>query len=309
MKALLLAALTALPLPARAAAAKDADAKDPSPIQQYYQQALEYYSKQDYRRAIGKWNEILKLDPDQSSARSLLLKARKQVETLTKQRRERTEALVAAGKYEAARLEIQALLDQDPGHPQIVALQSRLESAIKVAAEIDAKSKAERMMVLGAKGWLSYPQDFRLAYDALRYSVELDPKDPRAKAFLDLLLEQRPDLADEAVTPGMKLIPYLQMVAVHQIYDADYHRAVVVLGEVLALEPDDALALKRLGSAYYSLHEKDRARAAWERALRLQPGDATLKKFLSKVGGPRGSAETPDAPASGEKAAQAGDQP
>ena len=75
------------------------------------------------------------------------------------------------------------------------------------------------------------------------------------------------------------------MVAVHDIYDGKYHRAVGTLDEILALEPNDVLALKRLGSAYFSLGKKARAKEAWERALRLQPEDPTLKKFLAKVAG------------------------
>lgn len=287
-------ALAAL-LVSRAAAADGAKAgeaaKEPPPIQTYYQEALDYYAKGDLRRAIGKWNEVLKIDPGQKSAQSMVLQARRRIEGLTEKRRERTFALIAQGRYEDARLEIQTLLDQDPNHPQIDALQTRLEDVVKIAKTLEPAGRAARAAALGLKGYLVFPQDLRLAYDGLRYAVELDPADARYKAFLDLVLDEKPDLAEDAVTPGMKLLPYLQMVAIHQIYDAKYHRAIQTLDEILALEPSDALALKRLGSAYYSLGKKERARDAWRRALRLQPGDATLKKFLSKVGGTADAAE------------------
>jgi Flp pilus assembly protein TadD len=81
----------------------------------------------------------------------------------------------------------------------------------------------------------------------------------------------------------MKLLEYKQMVALHQIYDAKHFQAVGTLNDILALEPNDVLALKRLGSAYYSLGRKKQARAAWERALKLSPNDASLKKFLTKT--------------------------
>lgn len=298
--ALLLAALLAAPA---AAADKSDGAKEPPPIQTYYQEALDYYAKGDLRRAIGKWNEVLKIDPGQKSAQSMVLQARKRIEGLTEKRRKRTFELIALGRYEDARLEIQALLDQDPGHPLIDALQTRLEDVVKVAKVLKPEGKPARMAVLGLKGWLVFPQDLRLAYDGLRYAVELDPADARYKRFLELVLDQKPDLADDAVTPGMKLMPYLQTVAVNDIYDAKYVHAIAALNEILALEPDDALALKRLGSAYYSLGKKQRARDAWLRALRLQPGDKTLKKFLAKVGGAEEDAGS--AAASGKEPAKA----
>ena len=264
-------------------AADGEPAKDPNPMQTYYQEALDYYAKGDLRRAVGKWNEVLKIDPGQKTAQSMILRARRRIEVSTEKRRIQTFALIGTGRYEGARLEIQALLDQDPGHPQIVALQDRLESVIKIAKKIEYTAKPARMAVIGLKGFLIFPQDLRLAYDGLRYAIELDPSDDRFKSFLELVLAQRPELAEDKITPGMKLMAYLQMVAVNDIYDGKYDRAIATLNEILSLEPKDVLALKRLGSAYFSLDQKKRARDSWERALRLQPNDPTLKKFLARL--------------------------
>ncbi len=257
--------------------------KDPAPMKTYYQEALDYYAKGDLRRAVGKWNEVLKIDPAQKSAQTMILQARKRIEVSTERRRNQTFTLIGTGRYEAARLEIQALLDQDPGHPQIVALQDRLESVIKIAKKIEYNTKPARIAVVALKGFLIFPQDLRLAHDGLRYAIELDASDARFKGFLDLVIAQNSELSEDRITPGMKLMPYLQMVSVNNIYDGKYDRAIVTLNEILALEPRDALALKRLGSAYYSLGQKKRAKESWERALLLQPNDATLKKFLSRV--------------------------
>ena len=138
------------------------------------------------------------------------------------------------------------------------------------------------MAVLGLRAFLGTPADLKLAHDALRYAVELSPADARFAAFLKLFYAEHPDLEDD-VTPGMKLLEHKQMVALHQIYDAKHHQAVATLSAILALEPNDVLALKRLGSAYYSLGRKKQAHAVWSRALRLAPGDAALKKFLAKT--------------------------
>lgn len=271
----LLSLLLALPL-----AAQDAPSK--KPVDQYYQEALDYYAAGDFRRAVGKWNEVLKTDPDQKTAKSMILEARKKIAVLTRKRRERTAKLLEDGQYRLALLEIQALLDQDPGDPQVTTLLARLEQVIKLAPKLDPADKPRRVAVLGLRAFLGTPSDLKLAHDALRYAVELSPADARFAAFLKLFYAEHPELEDD-VTPGMKLLEHKQMVALHQIYDAKHHQAVATLSAILALEPNDVLALKRLGSAYYSLGRKKQAHAVWSRALRLAPGDPALKKFLART--------------------------
>ncbi|MEK7384298.1 MAG: tetratricopeptide repeat protein, partial [Elusimicrobiota bacterium] len=191
---------------------------------------------------------------------------------------------IAAGRYRKARLELQALLDQDPGDPQLESLQARLDSVIRLAPQITPDDKAARAAIRGLKGYLGLPLDHTLAHNALRYACELSANKRRYDQFLALLLAEVPALANEdAVTPGMKLLEYKHFVALHQIYDAKYHLAVATLGEILALEPNDLLAHKRLGSAYYSLGRMTEARRAWSTALALAPQDKTLRQFLEKT--------------------------
>ncbi|MDX6771025.1 MAG: tetratricopeptide repeat protein [Elusimicrobiota bacterium] len=285
--ALLLAALAARP-----AAAEDEPAAAKSPIETYYQEALDYYAQGDFRRAVGKWNEVLKTDATQKTAQTMIKEARKKIAVLTRKRRERTAQLIGEGRYRSAVLEIQALLDQDPGDPQVLTLQSRLEQIIKLAPRLDPVDKPSRVAVMGLQAFLSTPAEPKRAHDALRYATELAPTDARYAGFLKLLRAEHPELDENEVTPGMKLLEWKQMIALHQIYDAKHFQAVATLNDILALEPNDVLALKRLGSAYYSLGRKKQARAAWSRALRLAPDDAALKKFLAKTGG-TASSEAP----------------
>ena len=106
-----------------------------------------------------------------------------------------------------------------------------------------------------------------------------------------VFLSHHPEfLNTDVVTPGMNLLEYKRSIALDHMYGARYHQAIDALNEVLSLEPDDLVALKRLGSAYYSLGLHKKAREAWTRALRLAPNDPQLKKFLARL-----SARHPDA--------------
>lgn len=270
------------------AAAPDAPAektvKNSPAIKKYYQEALELYAAQDYRAAIIKWTAILKEDPDQRTAQTMILEGRKRIAVLTRDRRRRAFAFIEAGDYRRAILELQGLLDQDPGDPELEATQRRLENVIKLVPRIAPQSRAARAAILGLKGFLALPPDLRLAHNALRFAREAAPNEKLYEGLLGLLYEEYPSLTTaDAVTPGMKLLEYKHFVALHQIYDAKHHQAVLTLNEILMFEPDDVMALKRLGSAYYSLNRLDDAQAAWTAALKLAPRDKTLTHFLGKI--------------------------
>ena len=281
-----LAVLLSALAPAWAAEDKAA-AKGNTVIQQYYAEALQFYVKGDYRQAIIKWNAIVKEAPEQTTAPEMILAARKKILLATKERRARTFEYIAAGQYQKAFIELQALLDQDPGDPQLQALQSRLEHVIKLTPVLFPRSKAARAAMLGLKGYLTLPPDLTLAHNGLRYAGELAPGEEKYAKLLAVLFAEFPVVAtQDPVTPGMKFLEYKHHVALHQIYDGKYHAAVLSLDEILALDPDDLTALKRLGSAYYSLGRMEDARNAWTSALSLAPQDKTLKKFIAKTRAP-----------------------
>ena len=255
----------------------------PPALQQYYQEALEFYTAADYRRAIMKWNEILKQDPEQRSAQTMILEARRQIGILTKKRRRKAFEQIETGFYQKAFLTLEALLDQDPSDPQITSLRARLEKVVKISPAIAAQDKASRMALRGLEGYLAIPEDSKLAYNGLRYACELKPREALFKSLLEMLLLEHPALTADAITPGMTFLEYKHFVALHHIYDAKYHLAVGVLDEILALEPSDLTALKRLGSSYYSLGHMDKAADAWTHALKLAPSDSGLKSFLARI--------------------------
>ncbi len=276
------------------AGAEDKGAVNSPAIQKYYQDALDLYAREDYRAAVIKWTAILKEDPEQRSARTMIVTARHRIAIKTKERRQRAFDFIASGQYRKALLQLQELLDQDPGDPDLEATQRRLESIIKLTPQIIPNTRASRVSVIGLKGYLALPPDLQLAHNALRYARETAPDDALYKNLLGLLYEEYPSLTTaDAVTPGMKLLEYKHYVALHQIYDAKHHQAVLTLNEILMFEPADVMALKRLGSAYYSLGRLDEARSAWTAALRLAPGDKTLEHFLAKIKKYKSSAAKP----------------
>ena len=132
-------------------------------------------------------------------------------------------------------------------------------------------------------GYIAREDDLSLAYDGLRLARELDPQEPRFTRLIAVLLADNPALAQDALTPGMGVLEYKRFLALNYIYDGKYGQAAAVLEKVVALDPEDVTALKRLGSAYFALKDRAKARTLWQRAMALKPDDRQLKEFLSRV--------------------------
>ncbi|RLE71916.1 MAG: hypothetical protein DRJ37_03980, partial [Thermoprotei archaeon] len=62
-----------------------------------------------------------------------------------------------------------------------------------------------------------------------------------------------------------------------------YDLAIKEAQDVLILEPNNALAYKRIGSAFYALGDTKKALQYWKKSLELDPTDENLRSFIQKV--------------------------
>ena len=285
-------ALVLLPLIApslgalRAAPARAAEAGESKEVklQKLYDQAFGYYKSGDYGRAIRNWDEILRLDPQQKTAGDMIREVQANVEKANAKRLAAVMGHVKRGQYRSALDGLETLLENGNRTPFASDLQTQLEDISHIVPQAPDKGKAWRLTVLSIDAALSYNENYKLAYNGLRYARELDPADQRIKSLLDWFLTRHPEFANfDIVTPGMNLLDYKRSLALDHMYGGRLHQAIDTLLEVLALEPDDLVALKRLGSAYFSLGLRDKARGAWRHAANLDPADLQLKKFIRKV--------------------------
>lgn len=280
MRPVLLLLAAALPL---AAAETSPPGTNAAQIKKLYDDAFRYFSASHYSRAIQEWSAVLKLDPAQKTAGQMIRAARERIDARDKAEQAKVFRHVSAGRYQKGLVELQVLLDRDPLHPLYQTLQERLQRVSEIVPAAPARDRAWKAAVTGLGGYIARKEDLQLAYNGLRYARELDGKERRFERLIELVTAARPELTAEKVTPGMPLLEYKGIVALNQIYDGKYHLAVDVLNQILALEPNDIVSLKRLGSAYYSLGRYAQARQAWKRALQLDPRDASLKRFLAEA--------------------------
>ena len=251
-------------------------------IHQYYGQAFELYKNERYARAIEYWDRILQMDPEQDAAKNLREEARKKLIQKNIKQDATIYRHISHGRYQKALDGLNALMVSDPSNPEYLRLQKRLARIKSTVSGATYKSKPWVMFRRGVSAYTGKDINLKLAYNALRYACELDPKSGIMKKILAMFESEYPQLAEsEKITSGMTLLEFKRFVALNYIYDDKYHLAVLTCNEILAIAPNDILTLKRLGSAYYALGHKTRAKNVWKRAFRLAPGDKQLEKYLT----------------------------
>ncbi len=64
----------------------------------------------------------------------------------------------------------------------------------------------------------------------------------------------------------------------------DLKTSTIKLEQILYFEPENMLVLKRLGSNYYVLGNKDKALEIWRRVLAIDPNDKEVAQFVKNMG-------------------------
>lgn len=88
----------------------------------------------------------------------------------------------------------------------------------------------------------------------------------------------------DQILPTGRLAALKMKEGVEAVYTRRFAQAAEFLREALWLDPNNALGWTRLGSAYFALGDKARAKAAWAKALEINPADEALRAFMSQQG-------------------------
>ena len=112
-----------------------------------------------------------------------------------------------------------------------------------------------------------------------------DPRNLAYRRMLDaiLALTGRKKVRDEILPPA-RLMSLKMKKAVDDVYRRKFPTAVESLREALWLDPNNGMAWTRLGSCYYAMGDRERAAAAYRKAIQLNPSDTRLKAFMDKQG-------------------------
>jgi len=197
---------------------------------------------------------------------------------------------ISEGYYKDAGRELAILISQKPDNKTWDKIAEKLGLVANVVPELTGD---DLMSVIVRKGLLSFLKPVENPPDALvkiHYAMENSMDKEIFARLYSVLKNYYPELAKtDEIPAGFTLITYKLYKSLNFIYDGHYDSAIKEANEVLDLEPDNILALKRLGSALYCLGKAEnkpeaveKARDIWRRVIKLSIDDKEIKEFLEQ---------------------------
>ena len=191
---------------------------------------------------------------------------------------ERGVAEYKEGNYETARAtfqEAERLLPQDTAIKEV---RRRLGSVTPILESELGTGKDSQLIRLALSRY--FENDPKRALNALVYADNKKINRPELSRLRRLIEADHPEVEMPTLPSGLTLVDHKLQLTLEAIYDGRYLSAITECTDVLDLEPTNVMALTRLGSAYYAMNEREKAKQIWTKALQYDPNNDVLKKFL-----------------------------
>jgi tetratricopeptide (TPR) repeat protein len=215
---------------------------------------------------------------DEQAVQSVSAASRQKSQVLFQQAFE----LVRQGNFKQAHdsfMEAERLNSSDK---MISELRLKMDSVIAILPQAPGPETASGDLI--RKGVVQFLQNEpSKSLNFLLYAGQKDTNDKTIPALVDLVKRAFPNETSEILDARLNLIDQKLQKALEKIYSGEYLIAAKECQEVLDLEPDNALALTRLGSVYYAMGQVKQARSYWKQALEQDPKNDVLQSFLSQT--------------------------
>ncbi len=123
---------------------------------------------------------------------------------------------------------------------------------------------------------------FLLAHAAWGANISGEPVFERLLNVLSQLTQDR--VRRDEILPKIALVKEKLRKAASAFYIQQFNVAVKECEEAVLIDNTNAVVWTRLGSAYFMMGDKGKARSAYVRALELSPGDKVIKQFMDAQG-------------------------
>jgi tetratricopeptide (TPR) repeat protein len=198
---------------------------------------------------------------------------------------------IKQGNYKMAQSAFMEAERLNPADKSLTELRQKMDSVVAITPLASSADPAAADLV--RKGVMQFMQNEpSKALNFLLYAQQKDAKDENIPALVDLVKRTFPNETSEILDARLNLIDQKLQRALEKIYSGEYLVAAKECQEVLDLEPENTLALTRLGSVYYAMGQVKQAREYWKQALQQDPKNDVLNSFMSQT-----AAEADRAPA------------
>lgn len=190
-----------------------------------------------------------------------------------------------AGYFSKAVERLKAALDADPGNEEVRKMLERLNAAVTYVPNATGSDEIETLIRRGIIAYVD-GKDLRSAVNVLRYAYNKRPKDEKLLSLLNMVekeagvseITRRPEGPEIFTLVDQKIYDARQA-----IYEGKYDVALRRAQDILDLEPNNETALEIMGSAFFLMDQKDKAKAIWEKVLEINPNNKMVKQFLDQI--------------------------
>lgn len=186
------------------------------------------------------------------------------------------------GNYTQALNNFKKAKEIEPGSTEVDIYIERIQLIATLYPSITVKDKISRLLLRGVNFFID--GDPVSAVKVINYALSLSPEDRDIQRLLTKIEENTGVRSEKIESPaGMTIVDKLHNESLIAFRKRDYAQTVKLCEEILILEPDDVLAYKRLGSAFYAMGNKTKALQMWRRALQLDPRDDKLRRMIETL--------------------------
>ena len=192
--------------------------------------------------------------------------------------------LVKSGKYSEALDKMKEAAATEPSVKEYGETSKRLElitEHIKAEQKISKRSNAVR----NALAKYAVEGEAKKSVNLMSYALSLNPENKPLEKLMRTLAERNNIVFDDSAKTW-NLAEQKVFKALEYFKQKRYDECVKLCEEALEFEPDNVLALKRLGSTFYILKNYERAKENWSKALKIAPNDVDapqIRDILKKL--------------------------
>jgi len=190
------------------------------------------------------------------------------------------------GDFRLAATRLTAALDADPTNTTVRQMLGRIQTVVGYIPQATGSDEVSGFIRKGVATYVD-GRDPRQAVNSLRYAFNKDPRNDRLLQLLNTVekeagvteLSQQIEGAEVFTLIDQKIYESRQA-----IYDGKYDLAVRRAQDVLDLEPNNVTALEIMGSAFFLMDQRAKARAVWLKVMQIDPNNKVVPQFLEQLG-------------------------
>lgn len=198
----------------------------------YLQNGLNYFSRQDYSRAIAEWTRVLELNPGNREAQAYITQARDKIRARIETQLASVETYILGEDWRRAYDELNRILALEPKQAQALARREEVKKKLRYLSADHTRA-----------GIALYKESkFGLAQTEFKLALEYDATNVTAQEYIRQLASQSRDVSDEKVSD-------LYMKGVNAYTEEKYQTAVFYWKRVLELDPGHENARRNIARA------------------------------------------------------------